>query len=138
MTCRLGCLWGLLVTACAASSAIAQSALAPSALDPVVEAEETVYRYTPADNGAGPMWCSGSTCLVRIGEDVPGDIGKRCTSQDQCTSPLHFCRDSCPPEMMCILPVEACLPIPCDKAAPQCPDDATCEDIGFTTACVKK
>lgn len=36
----------------------------------VVEAEEDVYTFTPADNGAGPMWCSGSTCLVRIGEDV--------------------------------------------------------------------
>jgi hypothetical protein len=32
----------------------------------VVEAEDEVYRYEPANNGAGPMWCSGSTCLVRI------------------------------------------------------------------------
>ena len=37
---------------------------------PIVEAEEEVYRYEPANNGAGPMWCSGSTCLVRIGENV--------------------------------------------------------------------
>jgi hypothetical protein len=51
----------LLVAALAAPSARAQSSLAP-----VVEAEETVYRFTPANNGAGPMWCSGSTCLVRI------------------------------------------------------------------------
>ena len=36
----------------------------------VVEAEETVYTYAAADNGAGPMWCGGSTCLVRLGEDV--------------------------------------------------------------------
>jgi hypothetical protein len=36
----------------------------------VVEVEEDVYTYKPADNGSGPMWCSGSTCLVRIGEDV--------------------------------------------------------------------
>jgi len=35
-----------------------------------VEAEEEVYRFEPAHNGAGPMWCSGSTCLVRIGQDV--------------------------------------------------------------------
>jgi hypothetical protein len=35
-----------------------------------VEVEEEVYRYSPANNGAGPMWCRGSTCLVRIGEDV--------------------------------------------------------------------
>ena len=37
---------------------------------PVVEIEEEVYSYQPANNGAGPMWCAGSTCLVRIGEDV--------------------------------------------------------------------
>ena len=40
------------------------------ALQPVVEAEEDVYSFEAADNGAGPMWCSGSTCLVRIGDDV--------------------------------------------------------------------
>jgi hypothetical protein len=40
------------------------------ALRPLVEIEEDVYAYTPADNGAGPLWCSGSTCLVRIGDDV--------------------------------------------------------------------
>jgi hypothetical protein len=39
-------------------------------LRPVVEVEEEVYRYEPADNGAGPLWCSGSTCLVRIGGEV--------------------------------------------------------------------
>ena len=39
-------------------------------LRPVVEAEEDVYAFTPADNGAGPTWCHGSTCLVRAGEDV--------------------------------------------------------------------
>jgi hypothetical protein len=42
----------------------------PSSLRPVVEVEEDVYTFTPADNGAGPMWCSGSTCLVRMGDDV--------------------------------------------------------------------
>lgn len=36
----------------------------------VVEVEEELYRYQPADNGAGPMWCSGSSCLVRQGEVV--------------------------------------------------------------------
>ena len=35
-----------------------------------VEVEENVYDYEPADNGAGPLWCFGSTCLVRIGDDV--------------------------------------------------------------------
>jgi hypothetical protein len=39
-------------------------------LKPVVEAEEDIYQYLPADNGAGPMWCSGSTTLVRVGKEV--------------------------------------------------------------------
>lgn len=36
----------------------------------VVEIEEDVYTYQPADNGAGPLWCHGSTCLVRVGNEV--------------------------------------------------------------------
>jgi hypothetical protein len=39
-------------------------------LAPRVELEEDVYTYEPANNGAGPMWCHGSTCLVRTGERV--------------------------------------------------------------------
>jgi hypothetical protein len=39
-------------------------------LAPVVELEEDVYTYTDAKNGAGPMWCSGSTCIVRVGDRV--------------------------------------------------------------------
>ena len=35
-----------------------------------VKAEETVYSYESADNGAGPMWCHGNTCIVRFGENV--------------------------------------------------------------------
>ncbi len=49
------------------------SCLAPSpSRDPevLVEVEEPVYTYQPADNGAGPLWCYGSTCLARVGEDV--------------------------------------------------------------------
>lgn len=30
-----------------------------------VEKNDFVYSYREANNGAGPMWCSGSTCLVR-------------------------------------------------------------------------
>ncbi len=46
------------------------SALSLGAADvsPVVEVEEDVYSYTNADNGAGPLWCHGSTCLARSGE----------------------------------------------------------------------
>lgn len=36
----------------------------------VVEAEEVVTKYTPANNGAGPLWCYGSTVIARRGNDV--------------------------------------------------------------------
>ncbi len=39
-------------------------------LYPTVVIEEDVYSYEPADNGAGPMWCHGSTSLARIGRDL--------------------------------------------------------------------
>jgi len=42
----------------------------PAPLNPVAEIEEDVYTCEPANNGAGPLWCSGSTCLVRAGDDV--------------------------------------------------------------------
>jgi hypothetical protein len=35
---------------------------------PVVEVEEDIYGYADAHNGAGPMWCTGSTTLVRTGD----------------------------------------------------------------------
>lgn len=35
-----------------------------------VEVEEVVTRYTPANNGAGPLWCYGSTVIARQGGDV--------------------------------------------------------------------
>jgi hypothetical protein len=52
-----------------AADPVAPASVAPG-LRPVVEIEEDVYRYEPANNGAGPMWCSGSTCLVRVGDEV--------------------------------------------------------------------
>src|SRR3954467_15213872 len=45
-------------------------ALAGAPLAPEVECEEDMYSYAPANNGAGPMWCHGSTCLVRTGEEL--------------------------------------------------------------------
>jgi hypothetical protein len=41
-----------------------------AALQPVVEAEEDVYNFVSADNGAGPLWCHNSTCLVRAGAEL--------------------------------------------------------------------
>ncbi|MYM82956.1 hypothetical protein GTP44_13435 [Duganella sp. FT50W] len=43
---------------------------AATAQEPVVEVEEEIYAYVPANNGATPMWDSGSSNLVRIGEQV--------------------------------------------------------------------
>ncbi len=51
-------------------AAAAGPAAAGGPLRAVVEVEEEVYRYVPADNGASPMWCHGNTCIVRIGQDV--------------------------------------------------------------------
>ncbi len=53
-----------------AALACIQAAGSPPVLRPVVEAEEDVYSCTSANNGAGPLWCFGSTCLVRIGDNV--------------------------------------------------------------------
>jgi hypothetical protein len=60
----------LILSAAFASALAVQPTSASPALRPVVEAEEDIYTYTNADNGAGPLWCHGSTCLVRIGDDV--------------------------------------------------------------------
>lgn len=57
----------VVLIAAAGSPALAAARPAPQVR---VDAEEDVYSYAPADNGAGPMWCGGSTCLVRIGQDV--------------------------------------------------------------------
>ena len=35
-----------------------------------VEVEEVVTSYTPANNGAGPLWCYGSTVIARQGGNV--------------------------------------------------------------------
>jgi hypothetical protein len=58
----------LFLAVVAAADLRADETTAP--LRPVVEVEGDVYSYQPANNGADPMWCRGSTCLVRIGEEV--------------------------------------------------------------------
>jgi hypothetical protein len=37
---------------------------------PTVEVEEDVYSYKAADNGSGPMWTHGNTCIVRVGDNL--------------------------------------------------------------------
>ncbi len=64
------------VFACSLSFATV-SARAANKIEPVgddvravVDVEEVVTRYTPANNGAGPLWCYGSTVIARQGENV--------------------------------------------------------------------
>ncbi len=53
---------------------IAVACLMPAGLTSAVEfetlTEEVVTRFTPAGNGAGPLWCYGSPLVVRDGETV--------------------------------------------------------------------
>ncbi len=51
-------------------SVLLAAAAARADLKPTVEAEEEVYRCANANNGSGPSWCFGSSCIARIGEDV--------------------------------------------------------------------
>lgn len=55
------------------SKPVAQAGKAKPAMDDVrfvVEAEDVVTKYTPANNGAGPLWCYGSTVIARKGNDI--------------------------------------------------------------------
>ncbi len=52
------------------ASAGLRATAATGAVVATVGLEEPVYRHTNANNGAGPMWCSGSTCLTRAGGRV--------------------------------------------------------------------
>ena len=45
-------------------------AAAPKPLEPVVEIEQVLYKYKEPNNGSGPMWCHGNTCILRMGEKV--------------------------------------------------------------------
>lgn len=67
MTARIPLTWAAMALG-VITAMTAQAAPAP--LLPAVENQELVYTYQPANNGAGPMWCYGSTCLVRVGERV--------------------------------------------------------------------
>ena len=61
----------IVVLACAMCAAASESSSQPPAkARAVVEVEEDVYPYVPADNGAGPLWSYGSSCLARIGKKV--------------------------------------------------------------------
>ena len=40
------------------------------AVAPRVVVEEDIYSYEPPQNGSGPMWCHGSTCIIRVDDHV--------------------------------------------------------------------
>lgn len=68
---RLHVIWGLAICSAIAGMDLSRTCAAgQSDAIPVVEVEDDVYGYTAADNGAGPMWCHGSTYLMRVGERV--------------------------------------------------------------------
>ena len=77
----------LLSTAFTCALAASAAGSAPE-LRPVVQAEEDIYTYQNANNGAGPLWCHGSPCLVRIGEDVFASGLETLTN----SKPLNNCR----------------------------------------------
>ncbi|MCX8107551.1 MAG: hypothetical protein N3G20_01970, partial [Verrucomicrobiae bacterium] len=64
------------------------SGTAAQTLRPIVEVEETVYQFQPANNGAGPMWCHGSTCIVRVKDRVVASGLETLTK----LPPLNNCR----------------------------------------------
>jgi len=55
---------------CPAAIPIKQTEKAVDKVQCTVQVEEMVTRYTPANNGAGPLWCYGSTVIARQGENV--------------------------------------------------------------------
>ncbi len=54
--------------------------IAVFATSPIVEVEEDVVEYSSPNNGAGPLWCYGSSVMVRKGERVFLSINQ--TGQD--------------------------------------------------------
>ena len=57
-------------------------------IQPVVEMESDIYSFEPANNGAGPLWCHGSTIIARTDDTVY--VAGLETLPDQ--KPLHNCR----------------------------------------------
>lgn len=81
-------LLALLVTTGIDFAGAAESASPGTLRLPIVEMEEDLYSFAPANNGAGPMWCSGSTCLVRIGDEIFASGIETLTN----AKPLNNCR----------------------------------------------
>ncbi len=63
-------LYHLLISVCSGWLLLSCSNNTEPAFTVSVEAEELVYKYEPPDNGSGPMWCHGNTCIVRFGDNL--------------------------------------------------------------------
>jgi hypothetical protein len=66
----LNLLWAVVFCFCGFSARCDAAADDKENVRCTIEAEEVVTRYAPADNGAGPLWCYGSTVIARQGGDV--------------------------------------------------------------------
>ncbi len=82
------CLAGPLLFSCIAIPAAETAPRPNQSFEAQVEIEEDVYTYKSPDNGAGPLWCQGSTCLTRLGTDVFAS-GLETLSE---VKPLNNCR----------------------------------------------
>ena len=59
-----------------------------------VEGEHTVYTTDSSRNGSDPLWCSSSTCLVRVGDDLfataQETLPEACAPNDTRWALYHF------------------------------------------------
>ena len=60
----------ILASCCVLPTMIAPTRAFGDTAQAVVEVEDVVTSCTPANNGAGPTWCYGSTVIARDGEEV--------------------------------------------------------------------
>ncbi len=69
---RRPCLYVALtvLTVALAACAVQPAPPVPLGVSPEVKIEEIAYRYTPANNGADPLWAYGSTVIARWQDDT--------------------------------------------------------------------
>jgi len=64
-------IWAIInCCACLAAVPIKQTETAADKVQCTVQVEEVVTTFTSANNGAGPLWCYGSTIIARQGENA--------------------------------------------------------------------
>ncbi len=83
----------------------------------------------PNSAGAHP-----TTCVRDVGV-AAGGYGTKCANSKDCVGTQYQCVDTCPG--MCIVAVDACVPVTCDITKPACDTGSTCTNVGVTDVCVK-